>query len=166
MASKAGILGDSNYQSIYHHLLLNVDLRGLSQMETHEKNDKVSCSARRVRLHTVVVYRILNLRKLNPDDSSLPDMRTNLLKERLNILQFMQVFENASGISISFTNKVYLPAKTTTVSSKMTKISLSNKYVAPHVKTLCYPKSGTDAAPMVYRLQVATKSYIQTCPPP
>lgn len=98
LTSKADeVLREINYQPAIHQLLPDVDIRGLTQIEAHE---------RMIRMHARLGeydFRILNLRKLSPDEPSLPEARTSLLKERHNIMQFMQVLETTSGISMFFT---------------------------------------------------------------
>lgn len=87
-ASKAaGVLRGNNYQSVFHHLVPEIVLRGLTQVEAHVRMIKM-----RARLGEYNC-RVLNLRKLSPDDPTLPRTRTSLLKEEHNIVQFIQVLE-------------------------------------------------------------------------
>lgn len=104
LASKTGVLGDSGILSPtfitcyliwtfanYHNQLLTPKM-----IKMLARLGKIDC-------------RILSLKKLTLNDPSLPEMRTILLKERWGIMQFMQVPENITDISIYFSNNAYVP---------------------------------------------------------
>lgn len=107
-ASKAaGVLRENNYQPVFHHLVPEIDLRGLTQVEAHVRMIKM-----RARLGEYNC-RIHNLRKLSPDDPTLPETRMSVLKEKHNIVQFIQILETTTGIFMFFTADAYIPPKPT-----------------------------------------------------
>lgn len=90
--SKAEVMREKNLQPAILHLLPGVDLSGLSQR-------MIKMSARLGEFDC----RILNLRKLTPDDPT--ETRFSLQKRRYNILQLMQVMETTTGVSMFFTTE-------------------------------------------------------------